>query len=165
MILQFMEEMRQLRAHVSAENEKTRTAVEAQRTQQSNDYRELRGMVEGVQSNMTTEFKEVRQTMGEMAERLAAGSERFDSMNARIVAVELAAKHDTTALMPKPMDRSSDRVKTAKRKTPPWWLVAAAGGALAFAGERAYKWVAFVASQEPPVVTQQQAPAAPSPKP
>jgi hypothetical protein len=147
-----MQEIRELRTLITQENERTRAAVESHKLQTNADYRELRGMVEADRKTTAEEFKDVRATMGEMLERLAAGSERFDHLRSRIEAVE--ERGGTTALVarPRPMDRSSERIQR-KRKTPPWWMMALIGGGLAVAGQRGYYWLAHMAAQDPTMQT------------
>jgi hypothetical protein len=147
--MQFMDEMRALRALVSHENGMTRSAVETLRQQTATDYRAIRDAMDKDRAEAANGVRDVRETLTEVLERLASGSERFDGLIHRIEAVEL--RGDTTALVKRPVDTSSSRIKL--RRKAPWWLLAAAGGALAFAGERAYKWAAFIASQEPPAAT------------
>lgn len=124
------------------------------RTESATQARELNTKIDGVHKYVVQEFKEIRETQTEILSRLATGSERMDNLERRLTSVEQGGA--TTALTPrKKPEQTTGRLPINKRKTPPWWVVAAAGGALAFAGERAYRWVAFVASQEPPAVTHQ----------
>lgn len=104
------------------------------------------------------EFKEIREAQTEILSRLASGSERMENMDRRITSIEQGGA--TTALTPKrkPVDTSSGRVPI-KSKAPPWYVLALAGGALTLAGERLYRWGAFIISQDPQ--TQVQASATP----
>jgi hypothetical protein len=80
--------------------------------------------------------------------RFDAGNKRFVEQDARATehsdridnALELVRMHkENCPARPRPSDKSGDTTKTNKK--PAWWLVLLAGGALAFVGERATKFV------------------------
>lgn len=85
------------------------------------------------------EFKELREDISEIKARLASGSEQIRTLRRDVDAQGgKCAVHGTTALERK---SAADVTTRAHRRSPPWWLVLLAGGALAWGGERLARFV------------------------
>ena len=87
------------------------------------------------------EFGDIRSELSDVKIRLAEGSERMKNMRKDIDsnAGKCVYHAGTTALIKKQMP-DTDTI-TKKKKVLPWWLPILAGGALAFVGEKAARFI------------------------
>jgi len=138
-IVALMDQVQGLRTDIARQTETIAAKLDAQ-TKESRD-----------------DFKEVREDLTEIKARLASGSEQIRTLRRDVDAQGgKCAIHGTAALERK---TAGDVTTCAHRRSPPWWLVLLAGGALAWGGERFARFV-INGIADPPA-----APALATPKP
>lgn len=112
-------------------------------------FREARGQnKEDIKTAIELAISPVFHRLDNIDSRFDEGNKRFVQQDVRATdhsdridnALELVRMHkENCPARPRPSDKSEDTTKINKK--PSWWLVLLAGGALAFLGERATKFV------------------------
>lgn len=94
------------------------------------------------------EFKELRDDVSDVKERLARGSERMENMKKDIEDRRTTCRgHELQALEKKPQEITTE----VSRKKMSWWVVLLIGGALTYVGEKGIQVLIDSLATKPPV--------------
>jgi chromosome segregation ATPase len=136
LIVALMESIDGLRADLRIQTETINKKLDAQ----TDDNKEIVKKIDANASDARREFSEIRSEMADMKARLAEGSERMKNLRRDVdgIVTKCAVQHPSTTALQRKTDETD---KVSKKKSMPWWLPLLVGGALAFVGEKAARFV------------------------
>lgn len=143
LVVALMEQIEGMRSDLRAQTESITNKLDAQN-------KEVVKKIDDNAAEARKEFGDIRSELSDVKIRLAEGSERIKNMRRDIDASALkCVYHASTTALVKKTDSQTEHVS---KKGMPWWLPLLVGGALAFVGEKAARFV-INGLADPPAVT------------
>lgn len=133
LVVALMEQIEGMRADLRTQTESITNKLDAQN-------KEVVKKIDDNAAEARKEFGDIRSELSDVKIRLAEGSERMKNMRKDIDGnANKCVYHAGTTALQKKGEPSTDRV--SRKKSLPWWLPLLVGGALAFVGEKAARFI------------------------
>ena len=139
LIVALMEQIEGLRSDLRAQTDSINRKLDAQDLK--SDAQDLKFDAQAKETR--GEFSDLRSEVSDVKTRLAEGSERMKNLRRDVdsAKVKCEGHHSIATVALQRKDDASGARRPEKKHSPPWWVALFLGGALAFVGDRAAKFL------------------------